>query len=119
MPRPDEEPVGPDERFDSPEVGGAFLEIVLDRDGLSIEGERAKVGVALEDVEEARHHRNEAGAGSLEPLVPLAGPVRVRDPEGAPVEAPPGGRDRARRGEAADDGGGDAAQHGAWGMGTG
>ena len=39
VPRPDEEPVGPDERFDSREVSGAFLEIVLDRDGLSIEGE--------------------------------------------------------------------------------
>src|SRR5439155_275834 len=39
MPRPDEEPVGPDERFDPPEVSGAFLEIVLDRGGLSGEGE--------------------------------------------------------------------------------
>src|SRR5438094_770994 len=101
MPRPDEEPVGPDERFDSPEVSGAFLEIVLDRDGLSVEGERAKVGVALEDVQEARDHRNEAGAVSLEPLVPLAVPVRVRDHEGAPAEASPDARehDRAGRGD--------------------
>ena len=118
MPRPDQEPVGTDERFDSSEIGGAFLEIVLDRDGLSIEGERAKVGVALEDVEEARHHRNEAGAVSLEPLVPLAVPVRVRDHEGAPVKAPPDERDRARREEAEDDADGDAAEHVEWVMDT-
>src|SRR5207245_10089045 len=98
MPRPDEEPVGPDERFDTTEVGGAFLEIVLDRDGLSIEGERAKVGVAFEDVQEARHHRNEAGAVSLERFVPLGVPVRVRDQEGAQAAAPAEGRYRARGG---------------------
>src|SRR2546430_4629537 len=116
MPRPDQEPVGPDERFDSPEVGGPFLEIVLDRDGLSVEGERAKVGVALEDVEETRHHRNEAGAVSLEPLVPLAVPVRVRDHEGAPAEAPPDERDRARGEETEDDADGHAAKHVGWGV---
>src|SRR2546430_15071743 len=100
MPRPDEEPVGPDERFDSPEVGGAFLEIVLDRDGLSIEGERAKVGVALQDVEEARHHRNEAGAGSPQPPRPLAGPRPGPGHEGAPAGGPPGQRRPAPGGRA-------------------
>src|SRR5438477_10270024 len=93
MPRPDEEPVGSDERFDSREIGGPFLEIVLDRDGLSIERERAKVRVAFEDVQEARHHRNEAGAVSLEPLVTLAALVRVRGYErGATGGAADGGR---------------------------
>src|SRR5438477_2593755 len=111
MPRPDEGPVGSDERFDSREIGGPFLEIVLDRDGLSIERERAKVRVAFEDVQEARHHRNEAGAVSLEPLVPLAVPVRVRDHERAPTEAPPDERDRTRCEETEDDADGDAAKH--------
>src|SRR5438552_7539051 len=111
MPRTDEQAICADERFDPGAVGRAFFEIVLDGDGLSVERERPKVGIAPEDVQEARHHREEPRAVSLEPLVPLAVPMRVRDHEGTPAKAPAHERDDARRENAEDDADDDAAEH--------
>src|SRR5216683_109351 len=57
VPGTDEESVGSDECFDSRQVRGALLEVILDRDGLAVEGERTEVGIAVENVEEVRNHR--------------------------------------------------------------
>src|SRR5207247_5055771 len=84
MPRADEEAIGSYERRDTGHVGGSLLEIVLDGDRLTVEGERAEAGIALEEVEEARDHRDEPRAVALEALVPLAIPVLVRDQECGP-----------------------------------
>src|SRR5437773_5230159 len=111
VPWADEQAIGFDERLDARDVGGTLLEIVLDRDGLSIEGERAEVRVALEDVEEAGDHRHEPRAVALEALVPLAVPVRVRDDERAPAESPAEQRDGAGREEPGDDADRHAANH--------
>src|SRR2546422_1078921 len=93
MPWPNEEAIRFDERLDTRAVSRALLEIVLDRDRLSVECERAEFRVALEKVEEARHHRDEPRTVTLEALVPLAVPVRVGDHEGAPPEPAPRKRD--------------------------
>ena len=111
MPRSDEEALGLHERFDPWPVGGSFLQVVLNRDGLSVECERAELPVALEDVKEARHHRDEPRAVTLEALVPLAVPVRVRDHECAPPEPAPQKRDGARREKARGDANGHPAKH--------
>src|SRR5712691_12642702 len=100
MPRPDEETLCAHEGLDPRPVLGALLEMVLDRDGLSVEREGAEVPVALKDVEEPRDHRDESRAIAFEPLVPLAVPVRVRDHERAPAETAPQEGDRSRRREA-------------------
>ena len=99
VPRPDEEPLGPDERLDALPVGGPLLEMILDGDGLPIEGEGSKGGIALEQVQEPRDHRDQARPVALEALVPLAVPVGVRHHERSPPEPAADDRDRARRDE--------------------
>src|SRR6266568_5470031 len=69
VPRTDEQAIGSDERFDPGAIGRTLLEIVLDRDRLSVERERTEVGIALEAVEQVRHPRDEPRAVSLEPFV--------------------------------------------------
>src|SRR5438552_1905379 len=111
VPGTDEEPIGADERVDSRALALAFLEIVLDRDGLAVEREGPEVGIALEDIQQARHHRDEPRAVSLESFVPLAVPVRVWDHEGAPAKTPANERDGPRREDAEHDADGHAAEH--------
>src|SRR5437899_10849178 len=89
MPRPDEETLGVHQGLDSRPVFGALLEMVLDRDRLSVERERPEVGVSLQDVEEPRDRRDESRAIALEPLVPLAVPMRVWDHERTQAQTAP------------------------------
>src|SRR2546425_13048096 len=102
MPWPDEETPGAHEGLDPGPVLWDLLEMVLDGDGLSVEGEGGEVPVPLQDVEEPRDHWDESRAIAFEPLVPLAVPVRVRDHERAPAETAPQESDGPRDGHAGD-----------------
>ena len=107
VPGTDEQPIRADERLDPPAIAGADGQVVLERDRLAIEGERAEPRLALEQIEQVAEHRHQLGAEALEPLVPLAVPVGVRDDERAPGEQAQHPRDDRRGGKApgdADDG---------------
>src|SRR6266540_24957 len=103
VPRTDEESFRADKFLDARSIFRPLLEVIFDRDHVSVEGEGPELGVALEKVEELRDHRNETRAIALEPFVPFAVPMRMRDDVGAPARAPAQPCDDERRAQTGDD----------------
>src|SRR6266511_4676516 len=58
VPRPDEKTLRAYERLQARPIGGPHLEIVLGPDAVTVERERTERAVALEKIEELRHHRH-------------------------------------------------------------